>query len=123
VSTGTQSHQPLEIGPDVRGGLLSYISEAGRSKPDAVFWRFAQREEYGTVDDYIDSGGEPEAVRERMEDAWDRRFRQSAVAQTAEAIAKVRARTRPFMVLLAMPDADFALALEGGCSSSSRHRR
>jgi hypothetical protein len=116
VTTGRQSHQLLAIPPDVRGGLLSYISEAGQSKSDAVFWRFAQREGYGTVEDYVDGSGEPEAVRARMDDAWDRRYRQSAVAQagSAEAVAKVRAATRPFMVLLVMPDADFAVALEGG---------
>jgi hypothetical protein len=115
VSSGSQAQHVLAIPSDVRGGLLSYISDAGRAKPDAVFSAFARHEGYGTVDDYVEASGEPEAVRERMDEAWERRYRQSAVAQSGSAQAlAVRAGLQPFLVLLAMPDADFVVALEGG---------
>jgi hypothetical protein len=116
VSTNAQSHPALAIPRDVRGWLLSYISEAGRAKPDAVFWRFARREGYGSVEDYIEASGEPDAVRQRMDEAWNRLVGQSARAQqgSAQALANVRADVRAHLVLLAMPDADFAVALEEG---------
>jgi hypothetical protein len=51
---------------------LSHISEAGAAKPDAVFWRLARREGYGSVEDYIEASGEPDTVRERMDQARNR---------------------------------------------------
>ena len=77
----------------MRGGLLSYIRYESDTKPDSVFWRFARRAVYGSVDDYIDASGEPEAMRDRMDAAWERWVQQSPKVQQSDpaAVAHVRA--------------------------------
>ena len=114
---------PRDFPVDLRGGLLSYIAQTGKTKAESIWWRFAQHEGYGTIDDYLTAcdrrfgEGAADTTRERMEAAWDRFVAQtpSAQAGSPEAVRRVKEiGLRPRLVLLAMPDADFRVALEHG---------
>jgi hypothetical protein len=112
---------PREFPADVRGALLSWIRQTGRTTADAVWWLFAQHEGYGTIDDYIAAiddrfgSGAGEAVEARMEERWQVMLAQVPRAQSSspQALRNVKAGTvRTQLVLIAMPDPDFRVALE-----------
>jgi hypothetical protein len=112
---------PHDFPADLRGGLLSWIKQTGQASSDVVWWLFAQHEGCGTIDDYIAAlsdrfgPGAGEAIEARMEERWRVMMAQSPDAAMSPPDVQHRVksgRVRTHLVLLAMPDPDFRVALE-----------
>jgi hypothetical protein len=104
---------------DVRGGLLRWFSDQ-HVGPNLIWGAFAQRQGYGTVEDYVRAcdrrlgDGAEATCRARMDDQWALMVQQTARAQgaTPDVLEGVRLSGAHLLLLHAMADTDFARALE-----------
>jgi hypothetical protein len=104
---------------DLRGGLLRWFSDQGVG-PQMIWGGFAQRNGYGTVEDYVRrcdarfGEGAEAACRAQMDEYWQRLATQTPAAQGArpESLLKVKLSSAHRLVLHAMADVDFAQVLE-----------
>jgi hypothetical protein len=118
----------VEFPSDVRGAILSYLSQRAGVRPEKIWWRFAQAEGYGDIEGFLERCGQRDgadaerAVRARMVEGWRPLVAQTPRARDAQpaSLANLQAEQRPRLVLIAMPDADFASALRCGVAEAAK---
>ena len=112
---------------DLRGGLFRWFTDQHVGARD-IWGRFAQRQGYGTVEDYLRGldarfgAGAAAATRARMDDYWSMLCAEVPSSQGAspDALHRVRLSKAHQLALHAMPDFDFAVALEAASELAVR---